>query len=211
MKPYYQDNAVTIYLGDCRDIAPTLGKFDMLLTDPPYGMNYKSNRREKHAQLGGIAGDDQFPHWVFDYSGTHASFVFCRWDNLTELPAPKSFIVWDKGRHSMGDLEHEYGRQWEGIAFYPGALHGFTRRPADIIRLPCVPSSALLHPNEKPAGLITNLLGHTKGETILDPFAGSGTTGRAAKDMGKTATLIELDEKYCEIAARRMSQEVFPL
>ena len=69
------------------------------------------------------------------------------------------------------------------------------------------------HPNEKPLDLVIRLviLGTQEGETILDPFAGSGTTGRAAKDLGRKATLIEREEKYCEIAARRMSQEVFAL
>ena len=111
----------------------------------------------------------------------------------------------------MGDLEHEYGRQWEAIAFYPGDNHAFNRRPVDVIRVPCVPPCDLVHPNEKPVALITNLILSHVAQTILDPFAGSGTTGRAAKDLGRKATLIEREGKYCEIAAKRMAQEVFAL
>ncbi len=211
MTPYYQDNAVTIFLGDCREIVPSLGKFDLLLTDPPYGMDYQSARRTEHQRKPKIYGDLEFPQWALDFKGLMASFFFCRWDNLSELPKPKSFIVWDKCRHSMGDLEHEYGRQWEAIAFYPGEAHSFTKRPVDVIRVPCVPPCDLLHPNEKPVDLILRLIESHPATTILDPFAGSGTTGRAAKDLGRKCALIEREEKYCEIAARRMEQEVFAL
>lgn len=211
MKPYYQDDAVTIYHGDCREIVPQLGRFDVLLTDPPYGMDYQSARRTDWQRKQKIKGDKQLPIWAWEWRGKVASFFFCRWDNLTEIPKPKSFIVWDKCRHSMGDLEHEYGRQWEAIAFYAGENHSFIRRPVDIIRCPCVPPIDLIHPNEKPNQLLALLIQSHPCQTILDPFAGSGTTGRAAKDLGRKATLIELEERYCEIAAKRMSQEVLPL
>jgi site-specific DNA-methyltransferase (adenine-specific) len=211
MKPYYQDEAVTIYHGDCREIVPGLGRFDLLLTDPPYGMNYSSAWRTKHQRLGSIQGDDTFPLYVFDWAGDVASFIFCRWDNLSSLPKPKSFIAWDKECHSMGDLEHEFGRQWEACAFYPGERHSFLKRPVDIIRVPRVAPARLLHPTEKPVELLARLIECHPTGSILDPFAGSGTTGRAAKDLGRKAVLIEREEKYCEIAARRMAQEVLSL
>ncbi len=209
--PYYQDSAVTIYHGDCREIVPLLGRFDLLLTDPPYGMNYSSAWRTKHQRLGGIQGDDKFPSYIFDWKGEVATLVFCRWDNLYEIPKPKSFIAWDKEAHSMGDLQHEFGRQWEGCAFYPGNSHKFIRRPVDVVRVPRVAPSALVHPTEKPVELLTRLIDCHEAQTILDPFAGSGTTGRAAKDLGRKAVLIEREEKYCEIAAKRMAQEVLAL
>ena len=207
MKPYYQDESVTIYNADCRDVLPTLDNVDLVLTDPPYGINYKSNRRVDWMQKDRIAGDEEFPLWLFDLlKPRNAMFVWCRWDVLPQLPTPKSFIVWDKGVHSMGDLEHEYGRQWEACAFYPYAGHKFTKRPVDIIRTPRVPPHQLQHPTEKPVAAITPLLVANEGETVLDPFMGSGTTLRAAKDLGRKAIGIELEERYCEIAAKRMSQ-----
>jgi site-specific DNA-methyltransferase (adenine-specific) len=209
--PYYDHGGITIYHADCRHILPFLGRFDLLLTDPPYGMDYQSAWRTDHQRKPKIVGDLEFPTWITDHRGTVASFYFCRWDNLSELPKPKSFIAWDKCKHSMGDLDHEFGRQWEAIAFYPGERHEFQRRPADIIRIPCVPACRLEHPNEKPVDLIARLIAIHDVQTILDPFAGSGTTGRAAKDLGKQCTMIELDERYCEIAARRLAQDVLPM
>ena len=109
----------------------------------------------------------------------------------------------------MGDLQHEFGRQWEACAFYPGPEHKFTKRPADLIRCPRLGASALLHPNEKPTGAIIPLIESHEG-IIFDPFMGSGSTIRAAKDLGRKAIGIELEEKYCEIAVKRLAQGVLP-
>ena len=196
--------------GDCRDVLPTLetGSVDVVLTDPPYGIEYQSAWRTDWDRKPKIQGDDAFPLWLFDLKPRVALFTWCRWNNLASIPPPKSFIVWDKGRHSMGDLKHEFGRQWEACAFYPGPEHSFVRRPIDIIRVPCIPPNDLVHPNEKPvAAIIPLLMAHPPG-LILDPYAGSGTTLRAAKDLGRKCIGIEIEEEYCEIAANRLRQEV---
>jgi len=212
MKPYFQDDAVQIYLGDCREILPSLPKVDLVLTDPPYGIDYQSAWRIGWQRKAKIAGDDEFPLWLFtDLKPSKAMFVWCRWDILPILPLPKSFIVWDKGNHSMGNLEHEYGRQWEAIAFYPQAEHEFIFRPTDIISCMRVPPDKLVHPNEKPVEVASRILSANKGDLILDPFMGSGTTLRAAKNLGRKAIGIEIEEKYCEIAAKRMAQTVMAL
>jgi site-specific DNA-methyltransferase (adenine-specific) len=210
-KPYYQDDAVTIYHADCRDILPDLPKVDLVLTDPPYGIDYQSSRRTDNQRKDKIFGDKEFPLWLFNIKPLRATFVFCRWDILPILPLPKSFIVWDKLRHSMGDLNHEYGRQWEAISFYPEIEHQFIGRPIDIIRVPCVPACDLQHPNEKPAAVVAHILTHNVGDIILDPFLGSGTTAFAAKKLGRKCIGIEIEEKYCEIAAKRCSQTVMDL
>ena len=209
IEPYYDDGkGIVIYHGDCREIMPQLPKVDLVLTDPPYGMDYQSNRRVDWQRFDKIQNDAELPLWIFELKPSVALMVWCRWDNLKEIPQPKSFIVWDKGNHSMGDLQHEFGRQWEGIAFYPGEHHSFVKRPADVIRFNRMSPSNLVHPNEKPVGVILPLLlCHPEG-LILDPFMGSGTTLRAAKDLGRHAIGIELEEKYCEIAAKRLAQEV---
>ena len=212
MKPYYDDGQITIYHGDCREILPTLGPVDLVLTDPPYGISYRSARRTEWQRKDMIQGDDEaFPLWLFDIcKPANALFVWCRWDVMRLLPEPKSFIVWDKGNHSMGDLNHEFGRQWEGCAFYPGPEHRFVHRPADVILAARVPPLQLLHPTEKPVGALLPLLLAHEGD-VLDPFMGSGTTLRAAKDLGRKAIGIEIEERYCEIAAQRMSQSVMAL
>lgn len=211
-KPYYHDERadITIYHGDCREIIPHLPEVDIILTDPPYGIDYQSSWRIDWQRKEKIIGDDNFPSWIFDeLKPKVALLVWCRWDNLYSIPKPKSLIVWDKGNHSMGDLKHEFGRRWEAVAFYPGPLHGFRKRPADMISVNRINPRDLLHPNEKPVEAITPLIECHVGDLILDQFMGSGTTLRAAKDLGRKAIGIEIEERYCEIAARRLSQEVF--
>lgn len=181
---------------------------DLLITDPPYGIDYQSCWRTERQRKPKIQGDTAYPLWIFNIKPSIATFAWCRWDNLKDLPTPKSFIVWDKCRHSMGDLNHEFGRQWEAIAFYHGENHYFLRRPVDVIRCPCVPPLDLTHPNEKPLGAIIPLIESHNG-IVFDPFMGSGTTLRAAKDLNRKSVGIEIEEKYCEIAAKRMQQEVF--
>ena len=205
IEPYHVEDAGIIYCADCRDILPHLPKVDLVLTDPPYGINYQSARRIGRLRKDKINGDKEFPLWLFDeLTPAIALFVWCRWDTLSIIPKPKSFIVWDKMIHSMGDLEHEYGRQWEGCAFYPGPNHQFVKRPVDIIRCRKVMPEKLLHPNEKPIGAIIPLIRAHGGDIILDPFLGSGTTAVAAKELGRRFIGIEISEEYCKIAARRL-------
>ena len=207
MKPYYDHAGITIYHADARDILPALSPLELVITDPPYGLDYQSTRRIHSKRTPKIHGDDAYPTWLFDYPFQRALYAWCRWDILPLLPTPKSFIVWDKLRHSMGDLAHEYGRQWEAIAFYAGPSHEWKKgRPVDIIRAACVPSRLLQHPNEKPVSVMGTLIEHCNGK-VCDPFMGSGTTLVAAKSLNRRAIGIEIEERYCEIAATRLSQE----
>jgi site-specific DNA-methyltransferase (adenine-specific) len=210
MKPYYQDSAVTLYNADCRDpFFENIG-YDILCTDPPYGMSFQSNHRTvKHSS---IIGDDSFdvPFIMSLVSrSVRASYVFCRWDNLTELPKPKSVLAWIKNNWSMGDLLHEHGRQWEACAFYAAPLHEFYKRIPDVIQANRTGNN--LHPTEKPVILIETIIAANVGEVIFDPFSGGGATLVASKKLGRKAIGIEIEEKYCEIIANRMAQEVLEL
>jgi len=125
----------------------------------------------------------------------------------------KHTLAWDKGdRGTSGDLECGFGEAWEAI-FYGmkgrRPLNG--KRPRTVLRYDWSSTMDPVHPTVKPVDLLKQMVlwSSNKGETILDPFMGSGTTLRAAKDLNRKAIGIELEEKYCEIAARRMSQEVF--
>lgn len=187
---------------------PLIDPVDMVLTDPPYGIEFQSNHRiKKHMK---IFGDESLPLdliWLAISKGSNAAYIFCRWDNINQMPKPKSVIAWVKNNWSMGDLEHEHGRQWEAILFYPQNNHVFKKRLPDVILADRTGNN--LHPTEKPIDLITKLIDCNECETILDPFMGSGTTLRAAKDLGRKAIGIEIEEKYCEIAVKRLQQEVF--
>jgi DNA modification methylase len=213
IKPYYEDDSVVIYNQDCRLVLPLIPdkSVDLVLTDPPYGIDYQSSWRTDNQRKDKIYGDKEFPLWIFDFNPRIAMLIWCRWDILSILPKPKSFIVWDKLVHSMGDLDHEFGRQWEAIAFYPSDEHEFIYRPVDVIRCMRISPDKLVHPNEKPAGAITPLIASQKGDLILDPFLGSGTTAYCAKKLGRKCIGIEISEKYCEISAKRCSQTVMNL
>jgi site-specific DNA-methyltransferase (adenine-specific) len=210
LKPYYQDDAVTIYHGDCREIIGGLQPVDLVVTDPPYGMEFQSNRRiVKHKKIANDEALDVDLIQKLISMSTRAAYVFCRWDNLQAMPKPKSVLAWVKNNWSMGDLKHEHGRQWEACCFYPQAGHEFIKRIPDVIHADKTGNEQ--HPTEKPVTLLAQIIASNVGVEILDPFMGSGTTLRAAKNLGRRAIGIELEEKYCEIAARRMSQEVLAL
>jgi site-specific DNA-methyltransferase (adenine-specific) len=208
MKPYYEHAGITIYHGDCREFLPSIDRPHLLIVDPPYGMEYQSNRRaQKHSP---IHGDASFPLEIIDLlidKAMCAAYVFCRWDNLGEIPKPSSVIAWVKNNWTSGDLEHTHGRQWEACCFYAKELHKFTNRIPDVIY--CAKTDNELHPTQKPHDLIQRLIGCNVGNTILDPYMGSGTTLVAAKNLGREAIGIEIDERYRETAAKRLSQEVF--
>lgn len=207
VKPYYSENGITIYHGDSQEILPTIPQADLMITDPPYGMDFQSNyRTKKHKR---IANDDTLPLdliWLAIAKARAAAYVFCRWDNIAAMPKPKSVLAWVKNNWSMGDLEHEHGRQWEACCFYAKENHEFVKRIPDVLNVSRTGNA--LHPTEKPIALIEQLLAANVGETVLDPFMGSGTTLVAAKLCGKQAIGIELEEKYCETAAKRLAQGV---
>ena len=218
-KPYFQDDAVTIYHGDCREIMPLLGKFDLLLTDPPYGFDYDPNRTRKHTRVvKGMRLEDRGWEQIIGEKEPFdpAPFLLSKKVILfganhfsDKLPSSKGWLVWDKRDGSPSDNQSDCELAWCNfigrIRMYSHLWRGIARAGEDNIAI----SGPKKHPHQKPIELIRwciSLAGDVK--TIIDPFAGSGTTGRAAKDMGRKAVLIEIEEEYCEIAARRMAQQV---
>lgn len=203
MKPYYDHGGVTIYHGDCREILPHVSA-DVLVTDPPYGMNYESGWSGAS-----IANDNstEARDAVLSLWGGRPAIVFGRWS--VEKPAEtRQLLIWDKGDWpGMGDLSLPWGPSTEEIYVLGEGFHG--RRSGQIIRDPHRPSG-LGHPNEKPVGLMEKLVSKCPAGTVLDPFMGSGKTLLAAKNLGRRAIGIELEERYCEIAVRLLSQEVLP-
>tara|TARA_S200002703_G_scaffold15436_4_gene13232 strand:+ start:1233 stop:1850 length:618 start_codon:yes stop_codon:yes gene_type:complete len=198
-KPYYKDEAVTIYNGDCREIVPSLGRFDLLLTDPPYGLPEKL--------VGGTWGkafEGKYKDWdaeapCLEHLLKVSDKAIIWGGNYFNLPPSRCWFVWDKPDKmpTVADCELAWC-SWDANA----KLFQKNRNP----------DGKRQHPTQKPLALMEwCILRAGSGETILDPFAGSGTTGRAAKDLGKKAVLIERVEEYCHIAAKRMQQEVFDL
>lgn len=202
MTPYYQDALVTIYLGDSREVK-IVG--DVLVTDPPYGMAYESGWSGRS-----IANDNDTSvrDAVLD-PWTGPALVFGRWS----APKPKRtrhVLTWDKGDWpGMGDLALPWGPSTEEVYVIGSGFVG--RRRGSIIRDPHRPQGDD-HPNAKPPALMARLVEACPPHwTIIDPFMGGGATIHAAKGLGRRAIGIEIDEAWCERAARRCSQEVLGL
>lgn len=207
MTPYYTDESVTIYHGDCRELLPDLPKDALMLTDPPFGIDYKSNW---HSTWQGQAIANDADVVLRDY--VLAGFQeWCCFGSYKTPPPPayKDVLVWDKGPASgMGDLRWPWKRSWE-LVFLAG-VQWVGARDEGVIKGHLIvtwETKGRMHPNGKPASLFCYLMGKHSAEIIIDPFMGSGTTLRAAKDMGRRAIGIEIDERYCEIAAERMRQQ----
>lgn len=210
--PYYQDDAVTIYHGDCRQILPFLGKFDLLLTDPKYGIGadtHAGSKKNGWRQYGSDGWDNErTPRWLLEMALSHCDEAIVWGGNyFTDcLPPRMGWLVWNKMQRGFSLADGELA--WSS---YDKAL-----RIADISRAKAA-TDGKEHPTQKSLDLMrwcidyADRAGGGHISTILDCFAGSGTTGRAAKDLGKKATLIEREERYCEIAAKRMQQEVLAL
>ena len=196
----------TLYLGDCMEVMPTLGKVDAVVTDPPFGMNFVSSHRKEDTKHKAIANDKEtkFLEWICQYPASHSKYIFHRWDNLKDIKQPQSVITWVKNHHSMGDLNHEHGRQTELISFYNGKKHFFpNKRPNDVIKADRTGNN--FHPTEKPVTLMEVVVSWTSG-VVIDPFMGSGTTGVACAKMGRKFIGIELDEDYFDIACKRIEE-----
>jgi len=203
----------TLHNGDCLEYMKAMQdkSVDVIVTDPPYGMNYLSNHYKGENPFQAIAGDDRYPSELipeFQRIARKAVFAFCRWDNLSEVPPPTSFIVWVKNNWTAGDLNHAYGRMWEGVLFYPMDGHEFQNRPPDVFDSRRVPPTDLVHPTQKPVAFLKWLIeANTKpNQIIFDPFMGSGTTGVAALQLGRYFIGCEIDPKYFAVAEKRIKQ-----
>lgn len=204
---YYRDDHITIYHGDCREIAPTLSDFDALISDPPYGIGYCHGARKGGAIMGtdcqAIEGDDQ----PFDPAPWLLYPVVILWGGnhfASRLPDSPCWLVWDKRDGIPSNDQADCEMAWtnlRGVARLKTRYwNGAQAKEKDEKRV---------HSNQKPLDLMKwciSLAGTPK--SIIDPFMGSGSTLRAAKDMGLTAVGIEIDERHCESAAKRMAQEV---
>lgn len=211
MTPYYDGDGVTIYHADSRTHDAWRGA-DVLVTDPPYGMNLRSNRggafgvSRIESDGDTAARDDVLAVW-----GEKPALVCGRWS--VERPAgTRMVLVWEKGEHvGMGDLSLPWKPNTEEV-YVLGT--GFTgHRGSSVLRHLAIAGTVgqagtgtRHHPTEKPVGLMVDLITKCPPGSIADPFMGSGTTLVAAKLLGRRAVGVEVNEAYCEVAARRLSQ-----
>jgi len=206
MEPYYKDESVELYCGDCRELLPVVARrCAACITDPPYGVNYKytpsysDNSGEDYAAL-----ISKFLGIVNDTCDI--SIITPGISNMWLYPAAKWVLCWNKPNSMRRNMLGGFN-MWEPILFY-----GKKVIYQDSYTVAVVPSKGpeAQHPCPKPLKLLTWLvrISTKSGDTIVDPFAGSGTTLVAAKLMGRRAIGIEIDKSYCNIIVERLSQQV---
>lgn len=212
---------MTIYHGDCREILPDLPVADLLLTDPPYGIGEAKNKNRFHPFKGKGAEFRGGPVAVRDYGSSDwddkpaptdllkLARSRARWQiifggNYFELPPNRCWLVWDKrnGACHFADCELAWTNLDKAVRMISYRWHGMLQAIKE----------DRWHPTQKPLAVMRWCIQQAPDvKTIVDPFMGSGTTLRAAKDLGLTAVGVDAEERYCEIAAKRLSQGVLPL
>ncbi len=208
MVPYYQEDGITIYCGDCREILPTL-TFGCVISDPPYGIShptdYAARGRSKLAQCRNyapvFADNSPFdPSWLLNWP----CILWGANHYASKLPDSSGWLVWDKLRPDELDqsrAELAWSNFVKGCRVFPFLWNGMMRASDELLE----------HPTQKPVALMKWCINQkwTPTGVIADPYMGSGTTLVAAKDMGREAIGFDVEERYCEIAAKRLSQSVF--
>jgi hypothetical protein len=219
-EPYYADDSVTLWLGDCREVTAWLDA-DVLVTDPPYGIAWSKPKLPSNRALGrgvqtahaGIENDadTRARDYVLDTWLPRPAVVF----GAPGSPLPtgtKQTLVWQKPA-TVGIFGTVAGfrRDWEAV-YLLGDFPASPARRSSIVRSTGENTSYSRasegHPHAKPTALLTVLIDATPPGVVADPFAGSGSTLVAAKQLGRRAIGVEIDERYCEIAARRLAQGV---
>lgn len=219
LKPYYQNELVTIYHGDCLEILPELEPVDLVLTDPPYGINIIRNgkcggvdNKTKKAKMGNYSHlkndwDKVKPKQEFFYfilKKSKNQIIFGANHFISKIPIDSScWIVWDKDnqKSSFADCELAWTSFKTSVKKYRFMWNG-------MIQEDMKNKEVRYHPTQKPVKLFKMILNDysKENETILDPFLGSGTTAIACSLLNRKCVSIEIDEKSCEVSAKRCEE-----
>ena len=224
LTPFYQAGGARLYYGDCRDVLAELptGSVDLVLTDPPYGKQFtgegRTTRRAAIRADGARQGVRVVRQALFAALRVLAVdahlLVFCHWeswpdfyDAICPLVPIKNALVWHKDRGGPGDTQMEYAKDYEVLLYGAQGRRPITgRRDGAVIRGYPPVGHQRLHPTEKPVDLLAYFIAKhcPPGGLVLDPFAGSGSTLLAAQRLGRRAVGVEIDQRYCQIAATRL-------
>jgi site-specific DNA-methyltransferase (adenine-specific) len=218
MKPYYQDDLITLYHGDCLEITDWLDA-DVLVTDPPYGIDIEQRFgswygvKERQRQRSVIANDKDAGarDTVIELWGSKPAIIFGSW----KVERPKDTqhrLIWHKAGQAPGPTNSAFMSQDEeiyvlGKGFRPSAPP--LRSVITTTEARSIEVAKIGHPTPKPIGLMEILIDRCPDGVIADPFAGSGATLIAARNLGRQVIGVELEEKYCELIAKRASQSAF--
>lgn len=221
MTPYYQRDGITIYHGDCREILPGLGAFDLVLTDPPYGVGYdpRKPRHRLKATATRVWRGNGFPQidgdeGPFDPAPllalAPAAILWGANNYASRLPDSACWFAWDRkcgkaARSNITDAELAavIGHRFKTVRIFHHMWAGF-QRDSEV-------GQKHVHPTQKPVALMAWCLDFfPDARRVVDPYMGSGPVARACLDAGRSYVGIELDERYCEVAAKRLEQETLP-
>ncbi len=211
MTPYYADESVTLYHGDCREVDAWL-EADVLVTDPPYGMAYESNmnRDRRNAKVGrAIAADKstEIRDTALAAWGERPALVFGTW-RVARPEQARMMLIWHKlGAGGMGDLSMPWLPTHEEVYVLGRGFMG--KRSDAVLSVPPINSAdngRPHHPTPKPVVLMARLIEKCPSGVIADPFAGSGATLLAARGLGRRSIGVEIEERYCELIASRLAQ-----
>jgi DNA modification methylase len=210
---YYEADGIRIYHGDCLMLGPSWAGADVMVTDPPYGIRHSSSYgaswqdTEINGDRDTAARDRALLVW-----GDRPAAVFGTW-KANRPAGARAVLVWDKGpAFGMGDLSFPWKPSWEELYIMGGGWSG--RRDEGVLKgflEVSWESRGRSHPHAKPVSLLRHIIAKAPAGTILAPFMGTGPTLVAAKELGRPAVGIEIEERYCEIAAKRLSQGVLDL
>lgn len=217
MQPYYQDDLVTLYFGDSLEITEWL-EADVLVTDPPYGVEWKAGglndkRAVRQASVQSIKSDESVEarDAALDLWGKKPAIVFGSW----RMPRPNNVahrLIWHKANRQPGITSAPWYPVDEEI-YVIGK--GFTGGPIPNLITTTEHRGSepgrVGHPTPKPIGLMESLIMKCPDGVIADPFAGSGATLIAARNLGRRSIGVEYEERYCELIATRASQQAFDL
>ena len=216
-----------IMQGDCLEKMGLMAdkSVDLIVTDPPYLMNYKSNRRTVMKKFDHIANDVNSNDLISNYlsecerimKDNTAIYCFCSWHHLDFFKVEfekhfklKNILVWNKNNHGTGDLKGSYAPKHEFILFgHKGRALNKSKRIPDVIDCQKINSKDLTHPTEKPQELLKKfVLNNSKeGDLVFDGFAGTGSTGLACKSLNRKFIGCELDADFVQKARTRLNQE----
>lgn len=218
----YKDNLGMLFNADCIDIMKKMDNecVDMILTDPPYGMNFQSgHRKDKYSKIKNDNTldflDDYFMQCERIMKDNTAIYCFCSWHNIDIFKQKiekyfklKNLIVWEKNNTSMGDLQGSYAPKHELILYaHKGRCLLNGKRYPDIVKYSRTGNK--LHPTEKPVDMLEFFMNNSCCDNgiVFDGFAGSGSTFVACKNTGRRYIGCELDENYFNVAKERLSSE----
>jgi site-specific DNA-methyltransferase (adenine-specific)/modification methylase len=212
VKPYYEASGITIYCGDCRELLSVIPPSAAIVSDPPYGVGYVHGKGGGCLAKSTVFADvpvygDSTPFNPWPWVSFPRCVLFGANHYAPKLPPSPTWIVWDKRCGLMENDQADCELAWvkdSGPArvirhYWNGMLKASEQ------------GESRVHPTQKPIAVMEWVISRyaKTGDIIADPYMGSGTTLIAAKKLGHRAIGIEIEEKYCEIAAKRLSQEVF--